>query len=577
MLALFPLWPLLALSVPVSSLPSDVGEKLHSSDSASLSGTKSQKRHAFLQSGRKKKRVGADVYYIAETLDKLKFATSAQQVNAELRYKSEADRLDSAIEIATNPADRALIQTSIQKTEESKMEATNAFQAMYGMYYTLKALFGANSGSPSCELLRCGEHAQCVMKGIRAHCACKPCFEGNGFICRPTTCSPTNVATAQPMFLHLTSGSPGMEEVHITVFSHAKSARMAIAFRDTKQGDRGFLMLGTAGEADIKWGQLQGFSKDLAAYQPQIVVMPTGRIVISFRDDPKEGVGYIVGGRVDEADPFKAIMLEAHEFETSLFEASPLVQLATSRVACMYSYPKTSKKAGYGGVVFLQSAKGGTLSIIGKYRFADIAVSNIAAVAMRPTSFVVGYRDPPLPGESPDAYSRELSLVWMGMEDDELIRDPHPIVVDSKDKDIGIRDLSLVSENLIAYSYQSKSERKTKLAIVHVDPSNHRMKMTSAPKVISDGSTAFVKSISLPFMSLAPHTLTYIQKPHKSSIAETCTISMKGLITGCQEMHWANTPVNTVIGARLGDGRLVFVYADVSEGAPYYQMIASPG
>jgi hypothetical protein len=557
-LALFPLWSLLA-SVPVSSLPS-------------------QKRSAFLQrSNGTKKRVGADVYYIAESLDKIKFATSMQQVNAELRYQRENQRLDAAIDAAASPPDRALIQTEIQHTEETKMEELNAFQNMYAMYYTLKALFGAKSGAPNCNLLRCGEHAQCVMKSERATCACKPCFAGNGFICKPSACSPTGTATAQPMFLHLDTKPPKMEEVQVTVFSHGLQARMAIAYRDTRQSNRGFLMIGSAGESEIKWGVPQAFSMDLAAYQPQLVVTPTNRIVVSFRDDAKDGVGYLVGGRIDEASPYEAVMLNAFAYETKLFEASPLVQLAESRVACLYANRKTGKQAAYGGVAFLQSLKGGTVTVLGKYRFADQAVSHISVVAMRPTSFVVGYRDPPIPGEAPDTNSRELSLVWVGMQDGELIRDPHPIIVDPKTKDIGARDLALVSENLIAYSYQSKSQRTTKVAIIHVDPNNHRMKVVSSPKVISDGSTAFVKGISLPFMSLSPRTLTYIQIPGKPSVAESCTISIKGEITGCQELAWANTAVDTVSGVRLGDGRLVFVYADAAEGAPYYQMMASPG
>merc|ERR1719198_2714920 len=97
------------------------------------------------------------------------------------------------------------------------------------------------------------------------------------------------------------------------------------------------------------------------------------------------------------------------------------------------------------------------------------------------------------------------------MQDEELIKDPHPIVIDTDIKDMGVRDVALVSENLFAYSYQSNSERKTKMAVIRVDPDTHRMQVTDKPKDIATGDTPFVKSISTPFQPLAPHTLTYTQ------------------------------------------------------------------
>jgi len=521
---------------------------------------------------RKKTRAGADVYYVAEALDKLKIATSKQQAAAEERYKLEQQRLTAATEQALQPQDRSLLEMTVEQTEESRLEEMNAFKAMYNMYYTMKAAFGAAATAPTCEFLTCGEHGRCVSDGGVASCECKPCFEGNGFMCKPATCSPTKRFTAQPMSLHLKS-VPAMEDVTTAVFHQN---RLAIAFRDKKQGNRGFLMLGTAREADIEWGQPEEFSKGLEAYSPQMVVMPTGRIVVQFRDKEKDGTGYLVGGRVDEADAMKAIMLAPVPFVKSQVEATSLVALATSRVVCLYAHPKGAKEQAYGGAIFMQVVKGGSLSVIGKYRFADHLVSQIAAVALRPTSFVVAYRDPPMPDEPSDSYSRELSVVWMSMQDEELVVDPHPIVIEPETKDMGVRDVSLVSENLFAYSYQSNSQRKTKMAIVHVDPDTHRMKVTDTPKELANGDTGFVKGISTPFQSLAPHTFTYLQHPRKNSVAETCRISPRGLISDCQEIPWANNIVSSVTGARLGDGRLVFIFSDKLLD-PYYQMLGAPG
>lgn len=533
----------------------------------------------FLQKVAKKKtRVGADVYFVAEALDKLKLATSKQQNAAETRYSLEEQRLTAATEQALAPSDRDLLQMTVEATEESKMEEFNAFKAMFNMYYTMKSAFGAAATAPSCELLTCGEHGHCVHDEERnvATCQCKPCFEGNGFLCKPASCSPTKTASAQPMALHL-DVAPQMADVTISIF---QQKHLAVAFRNERDANCGFLMLGEAREADIKWGQLQPFSKDKPVYSPRVIVMPNGRIVVQFRDAEEKGVGYLVGGHISKTGPEKAdmqaVMLEPVKFVKGQHQATALVPLEGSRVVCLYAHPQGKKEAAYGGAIFLQVLQGGALNIIGKYRFADHLVTNIAAVALRPTSFVVAFRDPPHADESGDSYSRELSAVWMSMQDSELVVDPHPIVIEPETKEMGERDVSLVSENLFSYSYFSKAERKTKLAIVRVDPDTHRMEVTDEPKEVMSGDTPFVKSVSLPFQSLAPHTLTYVQKPLKNSVAETCRISPRGKISNCQEIPWANTHVSTVMGARLGDGRLVFVFADKMKD-PYYQMLGAPG
>jgi len=335
-------------------------------------------------------------------------------------------------------------------------------------------------------------------------------------------------------------------------------------------------MLGTAQEADIKWGEMIAFSGKKKAYSPKILAMATGRLVVQFRDAKKDGTGYLVGGSVDLKDPFKAHLLDPVAFVKSQSEPASLVQLASYRIVCLYSHPKSAKEQGYGGAMLLQVLHAGSLSIIGKYRFADRLVTDIASVSLRANSFVVAFRDPPSPEDSSKSYSRELSAVWMALQDEELIVDPHPITIEADKRDMGLRDLSLVSENLIAYSYQSNVDRKTRMAIVRVDPDTHRMKLTGPPKEIASGETPFVKSISTPFQSLAPHTLTYIQHPRKSSVAETCRISARGFIASCQELPWSNSQVSAVHGARLGDGRLVFVFSDTNK-APYYQMLGAPG
>jgi len=533
-------------------------------------------RQSLLRAGQKR-RAGADVYYVAEALDKLKVATYHQQEAALKRYELEGERLQAAMAEVETPVERQLLEMTVQKTEESKMEETSAFKSMYTMYYTMKEAFGGASTAPSCEYLSCGEHALCEVAGKTkmASCKCRPCFTGDGFDCKPSTCSPAKRFSAMPMYLGLKPDGtpPGMYDVAVAAF---QQVRLVVAFRDQKQGGRGFLMLGTTGKEEIKWGQLQPFSGDVVAVEPQVVALPTGRIVIHFRDRHEDGAGFLVGGRVDEADPFKAIMLTPTAYARGQNEPSQLVTLASSRVVCLYAHPAAGKEPAFGGALFLQVSKGGTLSILGKYHFANHEVSYVTALALRPNSFVVAFRDPPTVDEHSTAPSRELSVVWMAMEDNELFLDPHPITIEPEKKGMGPRSLALVSENLFSYSYQSLSERKSRMAIVRVDPDSHRMEVVGGPRDIGDGDTAFLHSISLPYLSLAPHTFTYFQHPRESSVAKSCRISPKGLILQCEKVAWSDTQAGSAGAARLGDGRLVFVFSNKRKD-PFYQMLGPPG
>merc|ERR1719450_36793 len=141
---LFSLWPIVALgaaaTAPARVIVATAQQPRTSSSVATIASSRSSR---FLQKAKKKTRAGADVYFVAEALDKLKLATSKQQNAAEVRYELEEQRLAAATEQALLPADRSLLQKTVEQTEESKMEEFNAFKAMYNMYYTLKASLGA--------------------------------------------------------------------------------------------------------------------------------------------------------------------------------------------------------------------------------------------------------------------------------------------------------------------------------------------------------------------------------------------------------------------------------------------------
>ena len=95
----------------------------------------------------------------------------------------------------------------------------------------------------------------------------------------------------------------------------------------------------------------------------------------------------------NEAPMPVAVKLLSSEVHTAQVSAIRLgASLASSRVVCLFAHPQGPKEQPHGGAIFLQALKGGSISVIGKYRFANHAVTEVAAVALRPNSFVVAYR-----------------------------------------------------------------------------------------------------------------------------------------------------------------------------------------
>lgn len=520
------------------------------------------------------------VYQFIETLDRLRITTDEEYHAAVALRNNERLRLSGALAGATVDADRAAIQTTVEQSELNEKEAQYAYMEMLKFYYTTKAVMGAEALAPSCALLNCGEQARCVghSSGKGFTCACKPCYEGNGFICRPTTCKAIPSHTALPLFPN-TKRPVHMKEVHLTVFSQDQ---VAVVYRDASQGDRGFFMLGDAGEAEIKWGKSQSFSGKSPAFGPVALVLPTKRLVIGFRDANRDGMGNLVGGHLrrttDSKKHVKAVFKKPFKFARNQAQHMVLVPLMNSRVVCLFSHrsldAKGHVKEAQGRALLVQMLAGGSIGLLGKYVFSHFPVTQISAVSIRPNSFVVAFRARPI-GEPAGSPSKELSALYVEMQNNLLITDTNPLVLEPGRKDMYQRDVSLVSENLIAYSYQSGSEQKTKMQIIRVDPRTHGMQVMDGPKELGHGPSAFVRSVSQPFLAMAPHTLTCIQHQKSPSLAKMCRISPQGGIADCQEMSWTDTEVTAMSAARISDGRLLFVFADTA-GRPFYQLLGAP-
>lgn len=513
----------------------------------------------------KKGKLVVDVYYVVKLLDKFKNYAVKHQALSDVRHGQEMERLQEAMENSDDNEDKTLLEATATENEESKLETQNAFNEMLNFVNTLKNAMGAKGSAPSCEDLTCGEHAVCedsVLEG--AQCKCEDGYEGDGFLCKP----PISF-TAHPLIPFKTKGpAPQVGEIHITVF---QKSRVAVVFRDISKGEKGYFMLGRAGVAKMAWNYPKLFSNETKAYGPTIVGLPNGRIAIAWRDQDRGGMGYLMGGEINRKTQ-TCLLGKSIAFARNQAHGYTMVVLPNSRVAVMYSErvldADGKTKAMHGSAVLAQIQKDGVPEEMGKYRFAEGAVTRLMATRLSPDSFVVAYR-----GEAQGDTKEEASVIWAQMKGSELMFDPHPISLAPEETEIWGRDVSLVAKDLFAYSYHAGGEQVTKQAIIKVDPGTHRMAIVDGPMPIDEAPTPYVQSVSLPFAPRTPHTFTYYQKPGSGiARAKVCPITPQGKMRDCTDLNFVGYELSTVAAEPLGEGRLIFVFADTT-GTPYYQFV----
>jgi len=533
----------------------------------------------------------AGVYAVQTLLDQVKDAMRAIAMKREFidrRIEDEQDRLTAVAQERANSStssnaarDVGVLIETIKQNEEARVESVAAEEAMKGFYYSLRGSLGSSAAAPSCSLLRCSEHAECIESDGQATCRCRQCFEGNGFHCRATACS---IGLYEQPLLVLTAAALAQSEaqyaadIFLAVYS---KDRLALVFRDPSLSDVGFVMVGEAGEEVVQWSPPQAFS-NATALQPTIVILPTGRLVISYRDVYSAGIGYLVGGQVAlegnlSNTSVNLTLPQAYVRDQSY--PAPLVPLANSEVVCLYAEPEISVsgivKHAYGAAALLKVTAAGDLYLMGKYRFAEAKVSHIKAVSITPTSFVIAFSG--IATGQQVASSGELSAVWMESIDNELVRHPKALALEPGKTGMQTRDVALVSQNLLAYSYQSSSNAKTKVAVIRLIPTTHEMSVQGQTKVISSGAAYDIQSISLPYGGdvPAPYSLTYFTRVRDGAVAEVCKVDFLSGLDACHQFQWAPGYPTSGSAGRLGDGRLVFAYTD-NMSTPFLQFLAAP-
>lgn len=511
-----------------------------------------------------------DVYYVVKLLDKLKVFSQNETAMIDARHTTEVERLQSAIAIAPNASDKAALQETLHREDEALVDAKTAKTLMMKMYYTLKEAMGSKSGAPSCQDLQCSKYGICTANGRYHECKCQKGYEGDGITCRPKMYFS---AVQMPWKLDAAT-TPVIKEIALVGLP---GAHIAVAMRDAGQADKGFIMVGKAGIGDVIWGAPKQFSEQ-SAYGITLAAFPSGQVVISYRNVPQNGYAYTtaVDPRLHSGNLNVTTLGKPVKFAIMQNQVNPAITLPGSMTAIFFNdlmkVSADAKAQAYGSVMLARVFPDCSFELRGRYRFTNMPVENLAVTLLTPSSFVIGYRGLPLGGVEPGQGSKELSVVWGEVKDSEFVVQPHPLVMEPGMANFKERDLSLVNQGMVAYSYWSDSEKLTKMSILKVDPVTHNLAEASPAVTLEPGSTPFIHSVSLPYGSESPHTLTYLQAAGGHSTASVCRVTLEGRAEGCKDVDWSGQGVSDAKAVTLWDGRLVFVFAD-KNNLPFYQHV----
>jgi len=425
-----------------------------------------------------------------------------------------------------------------------------------------------------CETVTCGLHASCTRTTLGAQCVCDEGFVGDGLHCAAP-------AAFLPQHLLVDGALGRSRKVADLTVTNFMGEKLAIAWRDVTHKEQGVMMLGKATSGGVEWAPPERFTKTGKGYDPQIVGLPSNRIALVYRDENREGTGWMRAGEIGVSgvrgadqhitwgDPITICRNQAHKIA--------LVSLPGNKVAAMYSdhiaASETKPKESFGNSALASIGPKGAVEVLGNFRFVDKAVARVEATQLTPSSFVLAYRA----GKEVDEMDtsvitrQEADAVYGEVDDDDLVFDPHPLHLEPDAQQVWSRGISLIGLNTFSYAYQLGEEEKTKLAVVKVNPATHRMTVTDGPYVIHDGFTPYVSMVSLPYAPTDPHTVVYYQ-PNKLGTLNICRVQpATGKLSRCQDFTWMNQQLSSVAGISLGGGRMLFAFTDM-EGVPYYQM-----
>lgn len=234
----------------------------------------------------------------------------------------------------------------------------------------------------------------------------------------------------------------------------------------------------------------------------------------------------------------------------------------------------------YGSAVLAQMKQQEAPETLGKYRFYLGPVARLSATLLSPTSFVVAYRGGvAAPGEK----KAEASVIFAQLHGSDLAFDPHPVSLEPNQGEIWARDVAPLRDNHFSYTYHSGMEQATKQALLRWNPEKHGLEVVQSPRVIAQGFTPFVRTISSALFQLdgkpggsmpqrGPKMFTYYNREGSAkTTAQMCSLTTADKLT-CKDLMTSDTEIVSLAGAPVGDGRMVMVFSD-AQGTPSFHMV----
>jgi len=521
------------------------------------------------------KHVSEDVLFLMKLLDRFKLFAKQGEAQLETRHQDELFRMNEYVNHAHHDDVKLVMQQELSTSAESEIEAKKIFKSITMFSDSLdQALGAAYNGSKGCADITCGPHATCTTTTLGGECVCDEGYIGNG-----QNCHAPEIFLPQKLFHDggIDGSAAKVTELHVAVFMGSK---VVAVWRDMTNKDVGRVMLAHTTPGNVIWAAPEKFSGGSKAYSPQVIGLPTNRIAIVYRDEDKQAVGWIKGGEIGISkvrgadlhitwgEPVSFCRDQAHKMA--------VVNLPRSRIAVFYSdhIPATARteEESFGNSVLADVDGNGGVSILGKFRWSDDAVVRIEATLLGPNQFILGCRASKWVNDmdTSDIMRQEAMAVYGEMDGADLLFDPGHLNIEPEKEQVWARAVGLVGKNEFAYAYQMGEKRRTKMAVVKVDPETHKMTIADGPVVLHKGFSPYVQMINLAYAPTDPHTLVYYQ-PEGKDLINICRFK-KGKIERCEDFPWISQEVSSVSAINLGGGRVLFMFAN-KQGVGYYQVM----
>jgi hypothetical protein len=519
----------------------------------------------------------SQTYYVTDVATKLAGFATQRAVTSNAVHTAELSRIENAIRAARLVDDKNKLEMAAQLNEKGRLESENAINSMMNLVSTLKQAMGSQNAVASCQLLTCGNHAYCKLMDSGARCFCEDGYTGNGFICNPP---------AHPvahLLFHSAAGrnEPRVADLHLAAL-HGQG--LVVAFRDITESHRGYVMFGTAGPTQMDWKAPVLFSNTSAAFGPVFVELQTDAgFAIAYRDANRGGSAFLLGGEYS-LDQNRVTFGVPRLFAVHQAQAFAMVALPRSRVALFFvehllghaGNGKQLAASTFGSSLLAEvHTDGRTPELLSKQHFTSGPVARLSVAMLSPESFAVAFRRTV---DSPGGEKGEASCTYAQLHDNELLFGAHHLSLEPEQNQIWARSVAPLDDSAFAYTYHSGTEQLTKQAIVKVDRVTRMMSVLQKPKVIGEGFTPYISSMSSAMPDLGNHTnarqrlVTYFSTGGPRPKSQFCNVVTGGMLSGCQDVDWASQEMTSISGAQLGDGRLLFAFTD-AQLIGHYQFV----